>query len=157
MGTVHRLHRMGVTFCPGGFLCHPGICHWGQMFWCFCGSVCSFSLSGEDLLRPRLNGTHSCQLALLADAAFQRHWHRGFCYRSSPLQMAYWGVIAHTPVPSPELPSGCTVLPNKWRGSHGSTHLSFSCFVPVMQEVRGQEWWDGRRSWWGLEVLLAFP
>lgn len=65
-----------------------------------------FPCQGDYLLRPRLNGTHSCQLALLADAGSQRHWHRAFCLCSSSLQMAYWGVIAFlTCLPAPQFPA----------------------------------------------------
>lgn len=78
----------------------------GKCFDAFVKVSAVFPYQGDDLLRPRLNGTRSCQLALLADAASQRHWHRAFCYRSSPLQMACWGVIAFlTCLPTPQFPA----------------------------------------------------
>ncbi|EGW03074.1 Microtubule-associated serine/threonine-protein kinase 4 [Cricetulus griseus] len=61
----------------------------GKYFDAFVEVSAVFPCQSEDLLRPRFNGTHSCQLALLADAASQRHCQSAFCYCSSPLQMAY--------------------------------------------------------------------
>lgn len=78
----------------------------GKYFDAFVEVSAVFPCQSEDLLRPRFNGTHSCQLALLADAASQRHCQSAFCYCSSPLQMAYWGVIASlTCMPTPQFPA----------------------------------------------------
>lgn len=83
----------------------------GKYFDAFVEVSAVFPCQSEDLLRPRLNGTHSCQLALLADAASQLLF---IAFADGLLRShCLSNLHAHTPAPSPELPNGCTMFPNR--------------------------------------------